>query len=104
MRARFAAVAAATAVCAAGAFAAPGHAAGSLTDSPLTLADAFGRVADRHPELRLLGIQAEKVSAELDKAGLRPPLTAGMDAENFLGTGEASGVDRLELTLTLASV
>jgi cobalt-zinc-cadmium efflux system outer membrane protein len=100
MCARFAAVAAASAVCVLGSFwILPGHTAESLT-----LAQAFGRVAGRHPELRLLGVQAEQVSAELDRAALRPALTAGMEIENALGTGEAAGVDRLELTLTLASV
>jgi cobalt-zinc-cadmium efflux system outer membrane protein len=100
MYTRFAAFAAATAVCAAGALSsATGHAADRLT-----LEDAFGRVAERHPELRLLGARTDLLSAELDKATLRPPLTAGVEVENVLGTGESGGVDRLELTLTLASV
>ncbi len=70
----------------------------------LTLEAAFVRVAERHPELRLLGARAEQLSAERDQAALRPGYRAGIEVENFLGTGDTQGVDRAELTLTLASV
>ena len=44
------------------------------------------------------------LAAELDRASLRPPLVAGAELENALGTGEASGLQSAELTLTLASM
>jgi len=71
---------------------------------PLTLNDAFVRVADTHPELRLFGTRRNALTAELDRATLRPPLVAGVSVENGLGTGEVRGLQSAELTLTLASV
>jgi len=70
----------------------------------LTLDDAFARVADSHPELRLLGARHEVLAAGLDAAALRPPLVAGVELENAFGSGGARGLDGAELTLTLASV
>lgn len=77
----------------------PTHAA-----TPLTLDDAFARVSDTHPQLRLFGPRHEVLRAELDRAALRPALVAGVELENAFGTGEASGLSGAELTLTLASV
>ncbi len=70
----------------------------------LTLDDAFARVEQAHPDLRLTGGQRNVLNAELDRASLRPPLVVGASAENVLGTGEASGLSGADLTLTLASV
>lgn len=70
----------------------------------LSLDDAFARVAESHPELRLLGARRDVLSAERDRAGLRPPLVAGASIENAFGSGEASGLQGAELTLSLASV
>lgn len=96
MRLRSAALAAFVAVCA---VAFPTHAA-----DPLTLDDAFLRVADTHPDLRLFGARHEALKAELDRSSLRPALVAGAEVENVLGTGPASGLDGAEITLSLASV
>lgn len=70
----------------------------------LTLDDAFARVGQAHPDLRLAGGQRNVLNAELDRASFRPPLVVGASAENVLGTGEASGLSGADLTLTLASV
>lgn len=70
----------------------------------LSLDDAFARVADIHPELRLLAIQDRVLLAERDQALLRPGWTASASLENALGTGAASGLQGAELTLSLASV
>lgn len=70
----------------------------------LSLDDAFDRVARSHPDLRLFGPRTHGLTAELDRASLRPALVAGASVENAFGTGEASGLDVAELTLTLASV
>ena len=69
----------------------------------LSLDDAFARVAQTHPELRLLGPRQQVLLAERDQALLRPALRAGAELENALGTGQASGLQGAELTLTLAS-
>ncbi|WP_027079900.1 TolC family protein [Luteimonas mephitis] len=77
----------------------PTHAA-----DPLTLDDAFKRVANTHPNLRLFGTRRDVLEAELERASLRPALVAGASIENAFGTGEASGLDSAEITLSLASV
>src|SRR3546814_10849154 len=96
MRLRLSALAVLVVVCA---VAFPTHAADSLT-----LDDAFRRVANTHPNLRLFDTHRDVLEAELDRAALRPELIAGANIENAFGTGEASGLQRAELTLTLASV
>lgn len=70
----------------------------------ITLDDAFQRVASTHPDLRLFGPRRDVLSAELERASLRPGYVAGANVENALGTGVASGVQGLEFTLSLASV
>jgi len=70
----------------------------------LTLDDAFARVAEVHPDLRLFGAQTEVLLAERDQAALAPALRAGLDIENALGTGAARGFDQAEITLSLAGV
>ena len=102
MRVRLAAVAVWIAACA---VAWPAAAATPVVESnPLTLDDAFARVARTHPELRLFGARGDVLAAERDRAALRPPLVAGATIENALGTGSYSGLRGAELTLTLASV
>lgn len=70
----------------------------------LTLDDAFARVARSHPDLRLIDGQRNVLSAELDRASLRPGMAAGLGLENALGSGEAGGFKQAEINLTLAGV
>lgn len=70
----------------------------------LTLDDAFARVGESHPELRLIRSRGDVLAAELERATLRPPLVAGASVENAFGTGDAGNLQQAELTLTLASV
>jgi cobalt-zinc-cadmium efflux system outer membrane protein len=70
----------------------------------LSLDDAIARVAKAHPDLRVTDARHDVLDAELDRAGLSPPLVIGAGIESALGTGEASGIDAAELSLTLASV
>lgn len=78
--------------------------AAAQSPETLTLDDAFARVAQAHPDLRLLDGQRKMLSAELDRVSLRPALVAGIAVENVLGTGEASGFKQAEISLTLAGV
>lgn len=70
----------------------------------LTLDDAIARVADTHPDLRLIDSRAKVLDAERELASLRPALVAGVSIENALGSGDVRGFDDAELTLSLASV
>jgi len=67
----------------------------------LTLDDAFARVADAHPDLRLVDGQRAVFDAEREVAALRPPLEAGIEIENL---GLDAPTRTLETTLTLAGV
>ena len=70
----------------------------------MTLDEAFRRVQQAHPNLRLVDARRDVLSAELDRAELRPSLNLGVGIENVVGTGERSGFDSAETTVTLASV
>lgn len=82
----------------------PAHASDPLTPDLLTLDDAFSRVAETHPDLRMFAARRDVLEAELDRASLRPAWVAGAEIENAFGTREASGIDDAEVTLSLASV
>ena len=69
----------------------------------IDLNDAFVRVAQNHPNLRLVNASAAILAAEREQATQRPPWTLGAEIENALGTGDASGMGGAELTLSLAS-
>ena len=68
---------------------------------PMTLDDAFDRVAQAHPDLRLVGARTAVLEAERKGATQRPPWTLGAELENALGTGDARGFDSTELTLRM---
>jgi cobalt-zinc-cadmium efflux system outer membrane protein len=74
------------------------------TRNVLTLDDAFTRVAESHPDLRLMRSRGDVLNAERDRAALRPALVAGASIENAFGTGEAGDLRQAEFTLSLASV
>ncbi len=78
--------------------------AAAQATNTLSLDDAFARVAESHPDLRLIRSRAEVLSAERDSASLRPAYVVGATAENILGSGATRGFDSAEPTLTLASV
>lgn len=80
------------------------YAQGTVAPDPLTLDDAIARVARYHPDLRLAEAQRPIWEARRDAAGLRPPLSVGVDLENALGSGDARGLRSAELTVTLAGV
>ncbi|MEH6422179.1 TolC family protein [Pseudomonas sp. CGJS7] len=72
--------------------------------SVFTLDDAYARIDDNHPDLRLFGGQRSVLQAERDIAAQKPAWVAGVAVDNVLGTGPVSGVQGAEITLSLASV
>lgn len=73
-------------------------------DDRLTLDDAFTRVLDIHPDLKIFRYTRRGLDAEAERAALAPALRVAVVAENFLGTGAAAGVRGAELSVSLASV
>ncbi|GGD49648.1 TolC family protein [Pseudoxanthomonas indica] len=72
--------------------------------TPLSLDDAFARVSRQHPALQLIDAEREQLAAEADAAALRPAMQLGLEVENAFGRGELQGLDRAEITLSLAGV
>ncbi len=71
---------------------------------PLTLDEAFARVARAHPDLRLFDAQRRARDAERDEASLRPARRLGLDVEGLVLNDAGNRIDTLETTLGLASV
>jgi cobalt-zinc-cadmium efflux system outer membrane protein len=76
-----------------------GSAADDSQTSPLTLADALGRVEAGHPWLRGLDVEARLADARVAMAEVRPVGEVSLDLENLFGTGEMRGAHGLETTL-----
>ena len=74
------------------------------TGSSLTLKQAISRSLEHHPSLQVYQLRESVLKAEVETAKLRPPLEAGLDMENMLGSGDFGGFDASELTVSLSSV
>ena len=70
----------------------------------ITLEDAIKRTLADNPNLHEFEFRQQVLVGETKTAGLKPGLTAGIELENLLGTGEVSALKELEMTLTLSSV
>lgn len=70
----------------------------------LTLAEATQRTLATNPELQVFRWRLHAIEGLRQTAGLSPPFELGLEAENLAGSGELSGVDNAELTLSLSSV
>ena len=75
-----------------------------LMRESITLEDAIKRTLADNPNLHEFEFRQQVLAGETKTAGLKPGLIAGVELENFLGTGEVSGLKELEMTLTLSSV
>ncbi|GAA6182759.1 TolC family protein [Aliiglaciecola sp. NS0011-25] len=70
----------------------------------LTLQSAIKLTLANSPELHEFTFKQQEVEGDIKTASLKPVVNAGIEVENFLGTGEVSGIKDTELTLTLSSV
>ena len=70
----------------------------------ISLQLAVQRTLERNPTLASLGYQSRAQEGEVLQAGLRPNPELGLLVENVLGSGELSGFDGAETTLSLAWV
>lgn len=77
-----------------------GSAPGTSAPTPaLSLDDALGFVATRHPELLARRHREEAAAARIEQAGLRPDPELEFTLENALGTGAFRGVRGIEATV-----
>jgi len=70
----------------------------------ISLENAIKRTLANAPYLHEFAFKQKAVEGELKTAALKPELNAGIELENFLGTGEVSGIKDTDITLTLSSV
>ena len=77
----------------------------STSDSTaLTLREALARALERNPDLSVFPITRRAAEAERLQAGLRPNPELGAVFENFAGSGDTSGTNVLEATLSLSQL
>ncbi|GBL02892.1 TolC family protein [Glaciecola sp. KUL10] len=70
----------------------------------ISLESAIKRTLANAPYLHEFAFKQQALKGELKTAALKPELNASIELENFLGTGEVSGIKDTELTLSLSSV
>ena len=70
----------------------------------LTLEDTIRMTLANNPSLYEFEFKQRVIDGESKTAALKPALSAGVELENLLGTGEVSGIKELEVTFTLSSV
>jgi len=76
----------------------------SIPNHEITLQRAIQRTLANAPALHEFTFRQQAIEGEIKTASLKPALNAGIDVENFLGSGDVSGIKGTELTLTLSSV
>lgn len=92
-----------TAGCCALVFVCSSHGA-SPVDDDLTLDEVIARVLERNPALQAAGYDTRAAAARIRQAAQANPWRAGLELENFAGSGTTHGTDALEATLSLSRV
>ena len=70
----------------------------------LSLHDAMEATLKVHPQLQRFPLRREALQGGRDIAGLRPPLSINAGIEDAIGTGNLSGINGAELSLSLSRV
>ena len=79
----------------------------SISVSPIesiSLQDAIRATLNKNPSLQVYQFKYQALEGEKITAALKPPLEISGEIENITGTGEFSGMDAAETTLSLSSV
>jgi cobalt-zinc-cadmium efflux system outer membrane protein len=74
------------------------------SDTPLTLGRAVEHTLEKNPALQVFPLREKALQGKAQTDALRPALEAGIEVENFAGSGDFSGTDGMESTLSLSSV
>ncbi len=75
-----------------------------VVPAPLSLSRAAELVLQQNPRLLSAPFGREAAMAQREEAGLKPAYAVGLEIENFAGTGELSGFDAAETTLSLSRI
>lgn len=73
-------------------------------EAPITLRDALSRTLSSNPSLAADAHALRAQDGLVLQAGLRPNPSVSTEVENVLGSGDAAGIDRAEITLALSQV
>lgn len=73
-------------------------------DASLSLSEAVARVLEHNPQLQAADFDTRAAAERIRQQSQSRPYELGVDLENFAGSGEGSGVRRLETTLSLGRV
>lgn len=82
----------------------PAAAPSTVSAPALTLRQAIESALRGNPALQLFAFEFRIQDARVQQAGVRPAVELSLDVENFLGTGEARGVDSAEATFAISRV
>lgn len=63
--------------------------------------EAIAKTLESNPELRAFGYTIEAQHGRILQANLRPPVAVDVEIENVLGTGDFSGTDLIQATVSL---
>lgn len=70
-------------------------------DLPLNFRDAITRSLERNPELAAYAYELKAQDGRIDQAAARSNVEVGLLVENALGSGNRSGIDAAETTLSI---
>lgn len=70
----------------------------------ITLSEAIANTLVQNPQLHQFKIKREGLVARRENNNLRPELNLGIEVENFGGSGELSGTQSAETTVSISSV
>lgn len=76
----------------------------AATNTTLTLAEAIKKTLNQNPSLNVFPLREQGLQAERETAQLSPAYRVGAELENIAGTGQLSGTQSAELTVSLSSV
>ena len=76
----------------------------SVSDGPIALGDALALALARNPRLAIFNLEMRVAEAGIVQAALRPNPDLSLEVENFVGSGEFSGFDSSEITLSVAQL
>lgn len=74
------------------------------SNDSISLQQTIIRVLQNNPQIKAMDFQAAATASRIEQASQAPPWRVGLEMENVAGSGVYSSADRLESTLSLATV